>query len=370
MPFIMANRLGRIFHSTRMPFAVVKNICRKPTEESRTTTDGVANESILSNKLLPYQLELIDSHKICVLNVKKYDRENYLAALCIKDNLLKRVVFALRAFNVELSLIRDSTTNSDRAKVRFHFWSKLIDEIIRRNSQGDPNLEKAAAYYKHAPVAKELLDLFYLVDVDSEIQQYLKDLIGARLSSKVLGYKQFENMSELELYCYKSNSSLYHLCWRLDMQLHNVWHTNYEIIPTVKSIADNLGTAQGISNLIRGIPYNATKNCCYIPKDLLDQHQLTNRDFVGSNLDGDKIKPIVKLLAIKCQQLVDQVYSDNRFIPNHFRQLFLPRVALQSNLNRLKRYDYNICARELKKRNEFLPLNLKLASLYFRAPIF
>lgn len=305
----------------------------------------------------------------CITQVKKYDRENYLAALCIKDVKLRRAVFALRALNVQLSLVRDSTTNSDRAKLRFHFWSKLVEEIIKRNNQLDLNLAKQDAYYSYSPLAKELLDLFIAIDIDDEVKGWLEDLIGSRVSSKILGYTPISSMEELELYCSKSNSSLYHLGWVFGQQLNNLFYSNYEIIPTVRKIASTLGIAQGLSNIIRGIPYNSTRNCCYIPKDVLAQHKLTSRDFVGKDINGRSISPAVRFLANRCQQLLDQAFLDHRYIPNYYRALFLPRVAIQANLNRLAKCDYNICDKSLSKKNELLPLSIWLASKYFRAPI-
>lgn len=311
----------------------------------------------------------IDSQKYCLEHVRKYDRENYLAAICINDARTRRAVFALRAFNVELSLIRDSTTNSDRAKLRFHFWSKLVEEIIRRNDEQDSNIDKLNAYYNYTPLAKELLDLFYLVDMDVKVKTCLKDLIGARVSSKVLGYKQFETVKELELYCSKSNASIYHLSAELSCQLNNFWNTAKDIKEAMNYGAESLGVAHGLSNIIRGIPYNSTKNCCYIPKDLLERHQLTTRDFTNNKLDGHKVRPVVEELAISCQMSVSDFYRHTLHIPNFFKQLFLPRVAIQTNLRKLKKCNYNICDPSLRLKNGLLPLNLWMASKYFRAPI-
>lgn len=335
---------------------------------------GKASKSSENEIITPDNLEYFESHHYCLAHIRKYDKENYLAALCIKDRLFRRAVVALRAFNVELSLVRDSTTNSDRAKLRLNFWAKLVEEIIRRDrqSENEHNLNKLTAYYNYTPIAKELLDLFHLVDIDEDIKERLHDLIGARLSSKVLGYKPFDTLKELELYCFKSNSSIYHIGWNLGLQLHNTWYTNYDILPRIKNISDKLGIAHGISNVIRGIPYNATKNCCYIPKDLLSEHNLTNRDFISSTnrkLDPEKISPIVKSLATRCQSLLDEAFQDSRSIPGYFRQLFLPRVSIQINLKKLKKCNYNICDPRLTKKDGLLPLNLWMASKLLRAPI-
>lgn len=323
----------------------------------------------------------VDTYKFCIGHVEKYDRENYLAGLYIKDNLLKRVNFALRAFNVELSLIRDLANNSDRAKVRFHFWSKLIDEIVRRNEEPVKTIDhdKDLAYYRQTPVAKELLDLFNLVDLTKEMEDSLRGLIGARVSSKVLGYKQFETMDELELYCIRSNSAIYSLAWRVDMQFKQQGYEDCdnEVTPILESISINLGKAHGLSNIMRGIPYNSTKNCCYIPKDILDDFNLTNRDFIGPRLDGHTVKPVVKYIADRCRVLLSQVNSNlGRLLSSsnyrqyrHLWYLYLPRVTIESNLKKLKRYDHNICEPLLSRRNELLALNLKLASIHHKAPV-
>jgi len=322
-----------------------------------------------------------DSYGFCLNHVKKYDHENYLAGLCIKDPHLRRISFALRAFNVELSLVRDLTTNSDRAKIRFHFWSKLIDEIVRRNADSGAafSLEKDVAYYRQTPVAKEMLDLFAFVQVTSEIESLLRDLIGARISSKVLGYKQFDTMDELELYCVKSNSSIYQLAWRLDSQFKG-WQprgSDQDLVSVIETISKDLGKAQGLSNVIRGIPYNSTKNCCYIPRELIETYGLSSVDFTARKLDGRSVRPVVEHLASRCRTVLDGVYSNlsrllsssNRYHYRHLEYLFLSRVPIESSLKRLKRCGYNICEPSMGRRNTWLALNLKLASIYYKAPI-
>jgi phytoene/squalene synthetase len=141
------------------------------------------------------------------------------------------------------------------------------------------------------------------------------------------------------------------------------------LVQGMGTISDDLGVAHGLSNVIRGIPYNSTKNCCYIPKDLLERYKLTNRDFVTKKLDGEKIRPVVEALANRCQELNDRVYGELGGLPSCFRRIFITRVAIQASLNRLKKCNYNICDPRVNSRNELLPLSLKLASIYFRAPI-
>lgn len=300
----------------------------------------------------------LDSYRYCLDHVKKCDRENYLAAIYIQDARLRRAVIALRAFNVELSLVRDLTTDSDRAKVRFHFWSKLVEEIAdRQKNRETASEEKLNAYYNYSPVAKELLDLFELVEINSQYQQRLQDLIGARVSSKVLGYKPFLTLSELESYCSKSNGSVYHLASMIADQLYPDHRSKL-----VYEVSESLGRAHGLSNIIRGIPYNSTKNCCYIPQDILGEYKLTTRDFVQPRLDPQKIAPIIEDLSSRCQNLLNEVHSAQTDLPKHARSLTLTRIAIQSYLSNLRRKNYNVCDPRLLRRNEILPLRLWFSS--------
>lgn len=315
------------------------------------------------------------SHGFCVNQVRKYDRENYLAALFIEDHRIKRIVFALRAFNVELSQIRDRTSDSDRAKIRFHFWSKLIDEIAKGHEHAAslPTSElavydedKLAAYYKHTPVASELMEILRVVEYDDEINKCLRDLIGARLSSKVLGYKPFDTMAELETYCSKSSSSLYRLILAMTTRLELNSDENYDERLT---IYNSLGLAHGMTNIIRGIPYNASKNCCYLPEDLMKRYDITFRDFRPKKLDGLKLKPAVLDIAERCNKLVSEVKQSQVRLSRQDKQLLLPLVGVESYLKRLKKRDYNVCHPALVKQNGLLPLSMWLATKLRRAPI-
>lgn len=321
-------------------------------------------------------LAQIDSHIACVLQSRRYDHENYLAGLCIKNDKTRRVMYALRAFNVELALIKDKTTNSDRAKMRFQFWTRLVDEIIKRNSGTENNLneDKSAAYYRHSPVAKELLELFYHINIDDGMKEHLHDLIGARVSGKILGYQPFADMAELELYCLKSNAGIYHLCWAMSDQLNNKVGAKASGVVKLKAISDHLGVAQGLSNVLRAIPYNYEKNTCHIPVALLEEHKLTTRDFVSNmkrpQIDMGRVRPVIEFLANECATNLNIVHSQHLLLPRYYYQMFLPRVAIESYLRRLRKYDHDVFHPVVRQRDGRLPLNLWLRSKHFQAPIF
>lgn len=66
----------------------------------------------------------------CVDTVRKHDYEHYLCALLVPQGA-RDAVFALRAFNVETSQIRDMVTDKQTGKMRLQFWRDTIDTIYQ-----------------------------------------------------------------------------------------------------------------------------------------------------------------------------------------------------------------------------------------------
>lgn len=66
--------------------------------------------------------------------VRKFDYENFLSTLLIKDSLVKRSAFAFRAFNVELSQVLDVSSQPVAIQGRYLFWNQIIDEIYSGNA--------------------------------------------------------------------------------------------------------------------------------------------------------------------------------------------------------------------------------------------
>lgn len=94
-------------------------------------------------------------------------------------------------------------------------------------------------------------------------KHYFKRLIDIRLD-KLRDYS-FHNMSEIEKYAEYSSSSIYYLL----LQAHGVNNINAD------HAASHLGKAHGIVNLLRSIPYNASKRVNMLPQDILMKHSVS-----------------------------------------------------------------------------------------------
>lgn len=87
-------------------------------------TFGRVNCRKFSSAPISFQLQF------CIDSVKRSDYENFLATLLLptKDGC-RDSVFALRAFNIELAKIPDSSSNPLVAKVKFQFWTETLEKI-------------------------------------------------------------------------------------------------------------------------------------------------------------------------------------------------------------------------------------------------
>lgn len=90
---------------------------------------------------------------------RKFDYENYLATLFIKNDLIRKTAFTLRAFNVELSLVRDMAKTDQMAHLRFQFWNSIVQEIYSDNFE--PKI--FAKKYDNIPLALGLSDVSYQI---------------------------------------------------------------------------------------------------------------------------------------------------------------------------------------------------------------
>ncbi|KAM9308432.1 NADH dehydrogenase (ubiquinone) complex I, assembly factor 6-like [Gastrophryne carolinensis] len=85
----------------------------------------------------------------CSELVRKRDYEGFLCTLLLPPES-QRSVFALRAFNVELSQVKDSVSQKNLGLMRMQFWRESLEEIYQEDPPHHPvALELAKAVQKH-----------------------------------------------------------------------------------------------------------------------------------------------------------------------------------------------------------------------------
>lgn len=105
----------RFINKLKLPYAKVKFLA----SDSRNPF-AYSHSKLSANK--------INSFEYCVNSVRKHDHENYLCTLLLPGSA-RSPVFVIRAFNVELALVRDLVSSPAIGHMRIQFWKDTLDQI-------------------------------------------------------------------------------------------------------------------------------------------------------------------------------------------------------------------------------------------------
>ncbi|ALC49826.1 CG15738 [Drosophila busckii] len=278
--------------------------------------------------------------KYCMSLVEKYDYENYLSTLLLPQGM-RPAAFALRAFNVEVSRsVSGQVSEPQIAKLRLKFWYDSIDKCF------DPEADRS--YVKDQPVLRELRRT---VGNRKLNKIFLRRLVTARERAP---NQAFETLRELEEYAEQTCSSMLHLLVELsgikDMQVDHA--------------ASHLGKAQGIAMMLRAIPHTGRQQTVCIPLEVLVRHGVSQERILRSKRDDKGVEECVFEVASAAnghlklsRQLLPQ-------IPRVVRKIFLPAVATDGYLERLRRAHFILTDASCIKRDAILPARLFWKTLF------
>ncbi|KAH8303401.1 hypothetical protein KR059_009890 [Drosophila kikkawai] len=303
--------------------------------------------------------------KHCMGLVEKYDYENYLSTLLLPRDL-RRAAFALRAFNVEVSRsisghVSDevlgpySMTASNAmyfdflqqiepqiAKLRLKFWYDSIDKCFEEESQ--------PSYVKDQPVLRELK---HTVGGRKLNKVYLRRLVTARERPP---NKAFESVRELEEYAEQTFSSLLLLLVEIsgvrDLQVDHA--------------ASHLGKALGIATLLRAIPHAGRQQAVCVPLEVLVRHGVSQERVIRGRSDDKGVEECIFEVASAANTHLNLARKLHDQVPRPVRKIFLPAVATDGYLERLRRANFQLTHKSCVGRDTLLPARLFWKSLLNR----
>lgn len=268
----------------------------------------------------------------CLHTIKNRDYENYLCTLLLPSKI-RLVGITARAFNVELALIQESTTESQIAKMRTEFWRRSLDETF----DGKPP--------KH-PVFLAMANCLCEKNMS---KKYFTRMIDIR--ERYINTKQFMSLCDVEDYGeYTASSVIYLLIERLDLS------DNYDIT----HIASHLGKATSLVTLIRSVPYFITKRSVVLPTEILVKHGLSNEDIIRKE-NEDKVADVIYDIA--SQAFVHLEHAQNILNKQNIKgnSIFLPLISCKSYLEKLQKMNFDIYNVNVHKKNWTLAIRLLLA---------
>ncbi|GJP86986.1 hypothetical protein CLOP_g16960 [Closterium sp. NIES-67] len=171
--------------------------------------------------------------KYCVDQVRKHDLEHYIGALYMPAEH-RPTQFALRAFNVETSLIPDRAREQRLAVIRLAWWRDALTRLFQGQPPEDHPVLVALAAVKEARGIRK---------------HWLHRVIAARMEDVERSAFPPNTIADVEQYAESTSSALLYLSMQA-AGIHSV---------QADHAASHIGKAEGMALLLRGASYHAAQ---------------------------------------------------------------------------------------------------------------
>ncbi|KAH9936315.1 isoprenoid synthase domain-containing protein [Fomitopsis serialis] len=191
-----------------------------------------------------------DTAAYCSDVVRKRDYESFLISHFWPRELREHFI-ALRAFYVELASVQEAVSNITLGKMRMQFWRDAVKDI----ADGRPPRHPTALALVRACQAANL-------------QTYhLKRIIDARDAE--LDTPTHMSLDSLTSHAEATSSTFLYLQLSL---------LSLSASSSLSHAASHLGVAQGITTLLRALPYHASQGRMMIPAEITARHGVSQEE--------------------------------------------------------------------------------------------
>jgi phytoene synthase len=245
----------------------------------------------------------------CAALVREVDRDRYLAALFAPADR-RDALFALYAFNAEVSRIRDLAREPMPGEIRLQWWR----EVLLGERTGE-----AAAH----PVAIALLETISRHDLGRE---RLAELIEARRFD--IYDEPMANLADLQAYATATATTIY------DYAIHILDGAGNALV----DVANDAGQAETIANLIARLPRHAAQHQLYLPLAVLQHYGAEGVD-VHAMRATPELRAALAEFRLRARRHLSQIADAD--ISENARPAFLSLAPLRQWLFAMEGNDYD-----------------------------
>eukprot|EP00048_Salpingoeca_helianthica_P022449 m.18322 g.18322 ORF g.18322 m.18322 type:complete len:310 (-) comp7333_c0_seq1:24-953(-) len=264
----------------------------------------------------------------CMDLVRKHDYEGYLCTLWLPKELHSDA-FALRAFNVELALVRESVKDDKLGAIRLEFWRTVVKE---NSGVGHP-----VAMALHAAMGQRRLT-----------QAFLTRMITARQTH--FSETAYADIPELEKYSEQTNVSLLYLL------LETAGLRKLEI----DHATSHVGKALGMVTLLRATPFLAKRGKVRLPLALLAKHKVSQTSVLRGEGAASLADAVHELASMAHTHLQTANRSE---LPSLARSVLLPAAPARLYLDKLEKANFDVFAPTLTQTGFGVPFCIAKAAL-------
>ncbi|MCX5493609.1 phytoene/squalene synthase family protein [Kaistia dalseonensis] len=254
----------------------------------------------------------MDVFAFCADEVRAHDADRFWADLFAPEEK-RRYLFALHAFNLEISRVRELVSEPMPGEIRLQWWRDVVA------GQGSGEI---AGH----PVAAALLETIGLNHLP---RAAFDNLIAARIFD--LYNDPMPSLGDLEGYAGETSSAL--------IQCGAVILAGGRD-PGTADAAGHAGVAQALAALMRALPFHARRQQLYLPADLMAKHGVLADDIFSGRTTPELLRLLTELRQIARRHLDIArrllAEADPALLP-----AFLPVALVEPLLKQMDRRDYD-----------------------------
>lgn len=244
----------------------------------------------------------------CTELVRSADKDRYLASLFAPDEKRPHLM-ALYAFSLEVSRVREVTSEPATGEFRLQWWRDTIENI----------------YAGHVPDHPIAQGLDGAIEAGGLARDGLLNLIEARAFD--LYDDPMPSVAALEGYLGETSSTL--------IQMAALILSGSEAGSAARA-AGHAGVAYGMTGLMRALPIHRARGQCFIPRDLLEKSDLTGTDVIAGKRTAAIQIALRELRQVARQHLLD-ARDASHDVPGSALPAFLPVSLVDLYLRRLEK---------------------------------
>ncbi|MBT5456180.1 MAG: squalene/phytoene synthase family protein [Rhodospirillaceae bacterium] len=250
----------------------------------------------------------------CRSEVRRYDPDRYFSSLFAGEEG-SRSLQALYAFNLEIAKTRETVSEVMLGRIRLQWWREAIDGIY----EGTPR--------NHAVVTA----LAHAVETHGLERSGFERIIDGREFD--LEDREPHTTTELVDYAAKTSGAL--TC----LTLACFGATGREI----EDFGRDAGIAWALTGLLLSVPFHASQERCFLPRDLMEQHEMMPRAlYRGQSIDG--LKMIVAEIAETAKEKLTLAREQRGVLPRSAARALSHLSVAAANLHRLEKGGHDIFA--------------------------
>ena len=247
--------------------------------------------------------------KFCTELVRAHDFARYASTLFVPA-VQRRALLAIYAFNVEISRVREQVSQPLPGEMRLQWWTDMLAGAEHGGVEGNP-------------VAAELL---------LAIRSWR---LPVERLSRLIDEHQFDlyndpmpTMAALEGYINDTSAALFSLGARIAG-----WQSD-----EIEHLARHAGLAQGIAQVMAGLPLDAAQRQLFVPLQLLESHG-SGMEEVFAGKEAPKLRAALDQLIGEARGHLKTALALLANAPPEVRPVFLPLSLVARDLERMSRAD-------------------------------